>query len=57
MIDLLNKVEKYINSEENLKFAARIEVLRIDHGQDKFAKRKYDEDKFTRFDKRPKSDI
>lgn len=52
MIDLLSRVEKYINSEETMKFATTIEVLELNLVEESPSNRKDDEYKFERNDKR-----
>lgn len=51
MADLLSKVEKYINSEEILKFAVGIEVPELKPVKESSLKRKEDEHRFERSDR------
>lgn len=52
MIELLSRVEKYINFEENLKFVIGIEAPVTEQELDQAIKRKDEEDKYDRYDKR-----
>lgn len=53
MTELLSQVEKYINSEETLKFVAGIKVLELNFVKEASSKRKYKEPKSDKSDKRP----
>lgn len=56
MIKLLNRVEKYINFEEILKFTVGIEILVSEPRPDKAMKRKEEKDRYDRHNKRPRFD-
>lgn len=53
MTNLLSKVEKYINSEESLKFAASVKVPMHEPNSNKSIKQENDDDKLDWNNKRP----
>lgn len=57
MTTLLNKVEKYINSDETLRFAVGIEMPKVEPIAEPFMKRKNDEERLERNDKKPQNDM
>lgn len=56
MADLLSRVQKYINSGETLKFAAKIEMPELNLVKKSSLKRKDDNQRSDKNDKRPRYD-